>query len=46
MAMAGLGVETRIDRLRSLGMKPFLLALILFTLLIVGGFGANLLLMG
>ncbi|GAA0618730.1 YeiH family protein [Halomonas beimenensis] len=46
MAMAALGYETRLERLRSLGLRPFILALTLFTLLLVGGGLASLLLMG
>lgn len=46
MAMAALGYETRIDKLRSLGFKPFLLALILFTVLIAEGMLLTPLLMG
>ncbi|MDO6824248.1 YeiH family protein [Marinobacter sp. 1_MG-2023] len=46
MAMAALGYETRIDKLRSLGFKPFLLALILFVVLIVEGMLLTPLLMG
>ncbi|MGO1499931.1 MAG: YeiH family protein [Marinobacter sp.] len=37
MAMAALGYETQIDKLRSLGFKPFFLALILFVVLIGEG---------
>jgi uncharacterized integral membrane protein (TIGR00698 family) len=37
MAMAALGYETRLEKLRSLGLKPLFLALILFCILIVGG---------
>ncbi|HTN34257.1 MAG TPA: YeiH family protein [Marinobacter sp.] len=37
MAMAALGYETRLDKLRSLGVKPLFLALILFCMLIGGG---------
>ncbi|MBY6033205.1 YeiH family protein [Marinobacter daepoensis] len=37
MAMAALGYQTRIEALRSLGMKPFVLALCLFMALVVGG---------
>lgn len=37
MAMAALGYETRMEKLRSLGLKPFLLALVLFALLIGEG---------
>ena len=37
MAMAALGYETRMSKLRALGIKPFALALMLFVLLIGGG---------
>ncbi len=37
MAMAALGYETRLEKLRALGLKPLVLALVLFVLLIVGG---------
>lgn len=37
MAMAALGFQTRIEALRSLGVKPFVLALCLFITLLVGG---------
>lgn len=37
MAMAALGYQTRIEALRSLGVKPFVLALCLFMALVVGG---------
>lgn len=37
MAMAALGFETRLEKLKALGVKPFLLALILFLLLLIGG---------
>lgn len=37
MAMAALGFETRLEKLRVLGIKPFLLALTLFVLLLIGG---------
>ena len=37
MAMAALGYETRLEKLRALGVKPLVLALVLFVLLIVGG---------
>lgn len=37
MAMAALGYETRLEKLRALGVKPLLLALVLFGLLIGGG---------
>ena len=46
MAMAALGINTRMSRLKALGVKPFLLALILFVLLVVGGGVASALLMG
>lgn len=46
MAMAALGLGTRIERLKALGFKPFLLALILFVLLILGGGLASWWLMG
>ncbi|WP_017430952.1 YeiH family protein [Vreelandella jeotgali] len=46
MAMAALGFETRIEKLKALGIRPFILGLILFTLLIVGGGAASQLLMG
>jgi len=37
MAMAALGYQTRIDALKQLGLKPFLLALTIFVALVVGG---------
>lgn len=37
MAMAALGYETRLEKLRALGVKPLILALVLFMLLIGGG---------
>jgi len=37
MAMAALGFQTRIEALRHLGVKPFILALLLFVALLVGG---------
>lgn len=37
MAMAALGYQTRLEALRSLGVKPFVLALCLFAMLLVGG---------
>ncbi|MCK2042249.1 YeiH family putative sulfate export transporter [Chromohalobacter salexigens] len=37
MAMAALGYETRLEKLRALGIKPFLLALMMFVLLLIGG---------
>jgi len=46
MAMAALGYETRTERLRSLGLRPFILALTLFVMLLTGGFVASSLLMG
>lgn len=38
MAMTALGVETSFDKFRKAGPKPFLLALILFVWLVVGGY--------
>ncbi|MFG6177587.1 YeiH family protein [Halomonas sp. THAF12] len=46
MAMAALGFETRLEKLRALGLRPFVLALILFALLMGGGGLASALLMG
>ena len=46
MAMAALGFETRLEKLKALGIKPFILALILFALLVSGGGLASWLLMG
>lgn len=37
MAMAALGYQTRIEALRHLGLKPFILALFLFVALLAGG---------
>jgi len=37
MSMAALGFETRLDKLTALGIKPFILALFLFVLLMGGG---------
>lgn len=37
MAMAALGYETRLEKLRALGVKPFVLALCLFVMLMGGG---------
>ncbi|WP_372964465.1 YeiH family protein [Marinobacter sp.] len=37
MAMAALGFQTRIESLRSLGVRPFVLALCLFVTLLIGG---------
>lgn len=36
-AMAGLGLETRFDRLRVLGLKPLMFAAVLFLVLVLGG---------
>lgn len=46
MAMAALGYETRLEKLKTLGIKPFILALTLFVLLLGGGLLASTLLMG
>ncbi|MDW0360135.1 YeiH family protein [Vreelandella venusta] len=46
MAMAALGFETRIEKLKELGIRPFILGFILFGLLLVGGGLASQLLMG
>jgi len=46
MAMAALGYETRIEKLKALGIRPFILALTLFVLLLGGGLLASTLLMG
>lgn len=46
MAMAALGFETRIEKLKALGIKPFILALILFVMLITGGMFASQFIMG
>nr|WP_297457616.1 putative sulfate exporter family transporter [uncultured Halomonas sp.] len=46
MAMAALGFETRLEKLKALGVKPFLLALCLFAMLIGGGFVMTQLVMG
>ncbi|CDG51081.1 conserved membrane hypothetical protein [Halomonas sp. A3H3] len=45
MAMAALGFETRLEKLKALGIRPFLLALMLFGLLLLGGGLASQLLM-
>jgi uncharacterized integral membrane protein (TIGR00698 family) len=37
MAMTALGMETNFDKLRNVGIKPFILAFILFTWLLFGG---------
>jgi len=39
MAMTALGMETSLDKLKGVGIKPFVLAAILFAWLIVGGYG-------
>lgn len=39
MAMTALGVETSFDKFRKAGVKPFLLALLLFVWLFFGGYG-------
>ncbi|WP_136253922.1 YeiH family protein [Onishia niordana] len=46
MAMAALGLNTRLASLKALGVKPLILALCLFTLLVLGGGLASLALMG
>ncbi len=46
MAMAALGFDTRFEKLKALGIRPFILGLILFVLLLVGGGLASHLLMG
>ncbi|MBN4061540.1 YeiH family putative sulfate export transporter [bacterium AH-315-G11] len=38
MAMTALGMETSLDKLKGVGMKPFVLAMILFVWLMVGGY--------
>ncbi len=42
MAMAALGLRTRAGALREAGLRPMLLAAILFAFLLVGGYGINL----
>ncbi len=42
MAMGALGVDTNFHKLRDLGMKPLILAFVLFVLLLVGGLALNL----
>jgi len=42
MAMAALGLTTHVSALRQAGVKPLLLALLLFGWLLVGGLGVNL----
>lgn len=46
MAMAALGFNTRLSTLRALGLRPFILALTLFVMLLTGGGVASTLLMG
>lgn len=46
MAMAALGFGTRLSTLRALGLRPFILALILFIMLMGGGWLASTLLVG
>lgn len=46
MAMAALGFETRLEKLKALGIRPFILGMVLFTMLIIGGGLASRLLMG
>jgi uncharacterized integral membrane protein (TIGR00698 family) len=41
MAMAALGLTTHVSALRQAGLKPILLAALLFVWLIVGGAGIN-----
>ena len=38
MAMTALGMETSLDKLKGVGIKPFVLALVLFVWLVAGGF--------
>lgn len=38
MAMTALGVETNLDKLKGVGIKPFILAVVLFIWLMVGGY--------
>jgi len=38
MAMTALGMETSLDKLKGVGIKPFILAMILFVWLMVGGY--------
>jgi len=40
MAMTALGMETSLDKLKGVGIKPFILAMVLFTWLMVGGYTA------
>lgn len=39
LAMAGLGIETNLSKIKQIGFKPLYLALFLFIWLIVGGYG-------
>ena len=39
VAMGALGLDTNINKIRGVGMKPLLLALLLFAWLLVGGYG-------
>jgi uncharacterized integral membrane protein (TIGR00698 family) len=41
MAMAGLGLRTHFGAIRQAGIKPLLLAAMLFVFLVVGGYGVN-----
>lgn len=41
MAMAALGLRTRVASLREAGLRPILLAALLFVFLVVGGYGIN-----
>jgi len=38
MAMAALGIETNLNKIKNVGMKPIYLALTLFVWLTVGGY--------
>lgn len=38
MAMTALGMETNLDKLKGVGIKPFILAMLLFVWLMVGGY--------
>jgi len=40
MAMTALGMETSLDKLKGVGIKPFILAAVLFIWLMVGGYSA------
>jgi len=42
MAMAALGLRTRLSSLREAGLRPILLAAVLFVFLLAGGYGINL----